>query len=109
MSRIALITLALVLATSSTAAAPQARPGDIVVEGNRAQRDQMLCKRTVPTGSILRATMCRTRGEWEHQRQRDIATLEIAQRALETRREINEARDGIVADESCLACGANPR
>ena len=94
MSRTALITLALVLCTSSTAAAPQARPGDIVVEGKRAERDRPLCKRTIPTGSILRATTCKTRGEWEQQRQRDIATLEIAQRALEIRRDIMGIREG---------------
>ena len=97
MSRIALITLALVLGTSSTAAQSQARPGDIVVEGQRAQRDKTLCKRTVPTGSILRATTCKTQGEWEQQRQRDIATLEIAQRMLEIRRDIREIHEGTAA------------
>jgi hypothetical protein len=94
MPRNALITLALILGTSSTAAAPQARPGDIIVEGNRAARDKTLCKRSVPTGSILRATTCKTRGEWEEQRQRDVAALETIQRALEIRRDIRDVREG---------------
>ena len=100
MSRIALITLTLILGATSAVAAPQSRSGEIVVEGSRAHRDKMLCKQAVATGSILRATTCKTQGEWEQQRQRDIAALGTAQRALETRREVNEICNTL--PEACI-------
>ncbi|MES2988640.1 MAG: hypothetical protein V4808_12105 [Pseudomonadota bacterium] len=61
-------------APSNTGAAAQ--DGAIVVEGLQKARNKRVCKRSTSTGSIMTKVTCKTAGEWEIERDRQIAQAE---------------------------------
>lgn len=72
---------------ASTAPAP-----DVTVTGKRPDRDKMVCKSDVTTGSIIPVQTCKTKGEWEEIRQRNLATV---QRLKEDRTREQHVRDSV--------------
>ena len=72
--------LTLCPATTATAAepgsSPPPAPGDVTVTGKRLEQDRRVCVSDVTTGSIMPKTICRTKGEWEEQRQRGLAAIQ---------------------------------
>ena len=82
-------------ATTATAADPGASPlpgPDVTVTGKRPDRDKRVCVSDVTIGSIMPKTICKTKGEWEEQRQRDLA---VVQRLKDDRNRQQHTRDSL--------------
>ena len=87
-------TLALTGQDATPAAPAPAAQDSIVVEGQQRARDKRVCKRSVSTGSIMAKVTCKSAGEWEIERDRQMAQAEqMRQRSLmeaEVRRQSQE-------------------
>jgi len=83
-------------ATLAAAAGPGANPtpvpDDVTVTGKRPDRDKRVCVSDVTTGSIMPKTICKTKGEWEEQRQRGLAAI---QRLKDDRNAQQHTRDSL--------------
>ena len=55
---------------------PEAQSQDVIVEGQIPDANKRVCRQMTPTGSILPTRICRTKGEWEEIRRRNIYVLE---------------------------------
>lgn len=51
-------------------------PQDIVVTGEKNERDRKVCKNETPTGSIMQKRTCRTVAEWEEAAQKSLVFKE---------------------------------
>jgi hypothetical protein len=94
-----IIAAGLMMSPATTAAGAAAEPGtstapapDVTVTGKRPDRDKMVCKSDVTTGSIIPVQTCKTKGEWEEIRQRNLATV---QRLKEDRTREQHVRDSV--------------
>ncbi|RYD54270.1 MAG: hypothetical protein EOP60_08060 [Sphingomonadales bacterium] len=56
-------------------AAPAAQD-TVIVQGQQKARNKRVCRRSVSTGSIMTKSICKTAGEWEIERDRQIAQAE---------------------------------
>jgi hypothetical protein len=66
---------ALLVATPSLSRPPKERDGG---ERSADQRDKMICKRFVETGSLIKGyRLCKTKWEWEQSRN-DFRTLNVS-------------------------------
>ena len=83
-------------ATMATAAEPGAsplpKPDEVTVTGKRLEQDKRVCVSDVTTGSIMPKTICKTKGEWEEQRQRGLAAI---QRLKDDRNAQRHTRDSL--------------
>jgi hypothetical protein len=52
------------------------KPETVVVTGEQPKENKKVCQRTVPTGSIMPQTVCRTQAESEEIRDRSLAEME---------------------------------
>ena len=76
-------------------AVPAAKPQDeIVVKGEKDKRARKVCKRATPTGSLMPKVTCRTAGEWEVARERDVAELERVKQEKRMRDQVQLERRG---------------
>lgn len=73
---IAAASLAFTGQDAGTQAAPSAQDESITVKGKQNPRDKRVCKRAVTTGSIMPKVTCKTFGEWELERERQLAQRE---------------------------------
>jgi hypothetical protein len=90
---VAAILLPLPTATvAGPGASPTSAPGDVTVTGQRPDRDRIVCKSDVATGSIIPTQTCKTKGEWEEIRQRDLARLETMKNDENVRRHVSDTR-----------------
>jgi hypothetical protein len=65
-------------------------PDDVTVTGKRADRDKLVCKSDVATGSIIPTQTCKTKGEWEEIRQRGLARLGTMRTDQATQRHVSD-------------------
>jgi hypothetical protein len=95
----ALITAGLMLCPASAASAaepgaiPPPAPGDVTVTGKRLEQDRQVCKSDVTTGSIIPTRVCKTKGEWEAIRQRDLATIQRLKDDRTREQHVRDARE----------------
>jgi hypothetical protein len=88
---VAAILLPLPTATvAGPGASPTSAPGDVTVTGQRPDRDRIVCKSDVATGSIIPTQTCKTKGEWEELRQRGLAKLETMRKDEDIRRHVSD-------------------
>jgi hypothetical protein len=80
-------------AAAEPGASPTPAPGDVTVTGQRPDRDKMVCKSDVATGSIIPTQTCKTKGEWEEIRQRGLAKLETMRKDSASQRYLKDARE----------------
>ena len=73
---IVIVAAGLMLSPAAARAEPGAGlprgPDDVTVTGKRPDRDKLVCKSDVATGSIIPTQTCKTKGEWEEIRQRGL-------------------------------------
>ena len=63
-------------ATAAAQATSEAQSQEVIVEGKIPDANKRVCRQMTPTGSILQTRVCRTKGEWEEIRRRNIYVLE---------------------------------
>ena len=70
---------------------PEAEDKDIVVTGDKPNPDKKVCRRRVPTGSIMPKVTCRTASEWEEETARSVEHMERLKADQETQRFVKDA------------------
>jgi hypothetical protein len=83
------------------AQATRERAPDIVVQGQKPDKDRVVCRSEQVTGSIMPKRVCRTARQAEEERERGLAGLREAQAEVESEAEIRQIRDSQV-NESTL-------
>jgi len=68
-----LIALSMIGAPAQDAAAQDR----ITVTAEKKKADRRVCKRTVTTGSVMPKVTCRTAAEWEAEREKSLASMEL--------------------------------
>jgi hypothetical protein len=72
----------IILWSAATAAAGQtatgvtATPDDVTVTAKRLERDKRVCKSEVSVGHIMPKKVCKSKGQWEDERQRALVMIE---------------------------------
>ena len=79
-------------------ATPPSAPDDVTVTGKRPDRDKIVCKSDVATGSIIPTQTCMTKSEWEEVRQRGLARLETMRSDEATRRHVSDTYRALRCD-----------
>src|SRR5215210_4031274 len=85
----------MVLWSADTAAAGPpagvtATPEDVTVTARRLERDRRVCKSEVSVGHIMAKKACKSKGQWEDERQR---ALVVVQRIKDDRARQQHTRD----------------
>jgi hypothetical protein len=78
-------------AAAGPGVSPPPAPDDVTVTGKRLDREKLVCKEDVTTGSIIPTRTCKTKGEWEEIRQRGLARLETMRNDRTSQRYVNES------------------
>jgi len=95
MRRLIMIVAAGVMLFPAAAAADPVTPpapDEVTVTGKRPDQDKRVCKSDVTTGHIMPKTVCKTKGEWEEERQRGLAQV---QRLKDDRTREQHVRDAV--------------
>jgi hypothetical protein len=98
-----IVAAGLTLCPAPAAAGPPG-PDDVTVTGRRPDRDKVVCKEDVTTGSIIPTRTCKTKGEWEEIRQRGLARLETMRKDEDLRRHVSDTYRALRCNNSIRGC-----
>ena len=78
------------IAAEPGASLPQAQE-DVTVTAKRLERDKRVCVSDVTTGHIMPKIVCKSKGEWDDERQRGLVAIQRIKDERATRQHVQES------------------
>jgi hypothetical protein len=73
-------------------------PQHVIVTGDKPKQAKKVCVRSVPTGSIMPQTTCRTQEEWDEAKAASLRNFQILKDQQQTQRNTQTSADVLLSN-----------